>query len=46
VTRGVRYELSAPAIVRDPTRGRFPIIVQLVLRMIGAEYFLQLSNAP
>src|SRR6266849_2203059 len=23
-TRGVRYQLSAPTIVHDPTRGRFP----------------------
>jgi deazaflavin-dependent oxidoreductase (nitroreductase family) len=46
VTRRVRYELSAPSVVHDPTRGRFPIIVRLVLRMMGAEYFLQLSITP
>ena len=44
VTRRVRYELSAPVVVHDQTRGQFPIIVQLVLRMMGAEYFLQLSS--
>jgi deazaflavin-dependent oxidoreductase (nitroreductase family) len=46
VTRSVRYELSTPSVVHDPTRGRFPIIVRAVLRMIGAEDFLQLSSAP
>jgi deazaflavin-dependent oxidoreductase (nitroreductase family) len=42
-TRGVRYRLSAPTIVHDPTRRRFPLFVQLVLRLIGAKDFIQLS---
>jgi deazaflavin-dependent oxidoreductase (nitroreductase family) len=42
-TRGVRYELSAPTIVHDPTRRRFPLVVRMVLGMIGANDFLQLS---
>jgi deazaflavin-dependent oxidoreductase (nitroreductase family) len=42
-TRGVQYRLSAPTIVHDPTRRRFPIPVRLVLRLIGANDFMQLS---
>ena len=44
-TRGVRYELSAPTIVHDPTRRRFPIPVRIVLRLIGADDFMQLSTS-
>jgi deazaflavin-dependent oxidoreductase (nitroreductase family) len=42
-SRGVRHQLSAPIVVHDPTRRRFPIPVGLVLRLIGAEDFMQLS---
>ena len=42
-TRRVQYQLSAPTIVHDPTRRRFPIPVQIVLRLIGANEFMQLS---
>lgn len=42
-TRGVRYLLSAPTIVHDPTRRRFPRPVRIVLRLIGATDFMQLS---
>jgi deazaflavin-dependent oxidoreductase (nitroreductase family) len=44
-TRRVRYQLSAPTIVHDPTRRRFPIPVRIVLRIIGANDFLQLSTS-
>jgi deazaflavin-dependent oxidoreductase (nitroreductase family) len=44
-TRGVLYQLSAPTIVHDPTRRRFPIPVQIVLRLIGANDFMQLSTS-
>src|ERR1700724_1723731 len=44
-TRGVRYHLSAPAIVHDPTRRRFPLAVRIVLRLIGATAFMQLSTS-
>jgi deazaflavin-dependent oxidoreductase (nitroreductase family) len=30
-TRGVKYQLSAPTIVHDPTRRRFPLFVRIVL---------------
>jgi deazaflavin-dependent oxidoreductase (nitroreductase family) len=44
-TRGVRYQLSAPTIVFDPTRRRFPIPVRIVLRLIGANDLMQLSTS-
>jgi deazaflavin-dependent oxidoreductase (nitroreductase family) len=44
-TRGVRYHLSAPTIMRDPTRRRFPIPVRIVVRLIGANDFMQLSTS-
>ena len=40
-TRGARYQLSEPTIIHDPTRGRFPIPVRMVLRLIGANDFMQ-----
>jgi deazaflavin-dependent oxidoreductase (nitroreductase family) len=42
-THGVRRLLSAPTIVHDPTRQRFPLPVRMVLRLIGANDFMQLS---
>jgi hypothetical protein len=44
-TRGVRYHLSAPTIVHDPTRRRFPVPVRVALRLIGAMDFMQLSTS-
>jgi deazaflavin-dependent oxidoreductase (nitroreductase family) len=44
-TRGVVYRLSAPTIVHDPTRRRFPLPVRIVLRLIGATDFMQLSTS-
>src|ERR1700751_2776291 len=35
-TRGKKYQLSAPRVVRDATRRRFPFPVRLVLRIVGA----------
>src|SRR5438105_1870421 len=37
------YQLSAPTIVHDPTRRRFPFFVRIVLQIIGAEDFIHLS---
>jgi deazaflavin-dependent oxidoreductase (nitroreductase family) len=45
-TRGVQYHLSSPAILHDPTRRRFPVPVRIVLRLIGADDFMQLSISP
>src|SRR5437764_11630728 len=35
-TRGRRYQVSAPNVVRDPSRRRFPFVVRTVLRLVGA----------
>src|ERR1700757_4075623 len=36
-TRGKKYQLASPNVVRDPTRRRFPIAVRFVLRVVGAD---------
>jgi hypothetical protein len=42
-TRGKNYQLSAPKVVRDPSRKRFPFPVRLVLRTVGANEYMELS---
>jgi deazaflavin-dependent oxidoreductase (nitroreductase family) len=42
-TRGKKYHLSAPKVVRDPTRRRFPIPVRVMLRIVGADEYMELS---
>src|SRR5947209_15843807 len=44
-TRGERYLLSAPHVVHDPTRRRFPIPVRVVLRIVGADEYMELSTS-
>jgi deazaflavin-dependent oxidoreductase (nitroreductase family) len=44
-TRGVRYLLSAPTILHDPTRRRFPLLVSMMLGIIGANDFMQLRTS-
>ena len=44
-TRGKKYRLFAPTVVHDSTRRRFPIPVRLVLRLVGAEEYIELSKA-
>jgi hypothetical protein len=39
----VKYQLSAPNVVRDLWRRRFPIPVRLVLRIVGADEYMELS---
>jgi deazaflavin-dependent oxidoreductase (nitroreductase family) len=41
-TRGKKYQLSAPKVVRDPSRKRFPFPVRLVLRTVGANEYMEL----
>lgn len=41
-TQGRHYDLSAPAIVHDPSRQNFPPVVRTVLWIIGANDFMQL----
>ena len=43
--RGKKYQLSAPNVVRDPTRRRFPIPVRVVLRLVGADEYMELSKS-
>ena len=42
-TRGKKYQLSAPKVVRDPTRLRLPIPVRIVLRVVGADEYMEAS---
>jgi deazaflavin-dependent oxidoreductase (nitroreductase family) len=42
-TRWKRYELSAQHVVHDPTRRRFPIPVRVVLKIVGADEYMELS---
>jgi len=44
-TRGVRYQLFAPTIMHYAARRRFPTLVRIVLRLIGANDFMQLSTS-
>jgi deazaflavin-dependent oxidoreductase (nitroreductase family) len=43
-TRGNKYHLSSPQVVRDPTRQRFPIPVRIVLRIVGADEYMELAT--
>jgi deazaflavin-dependent oxidoreductase (nitroreductase family) len=43
-TRGKKYQLSSPKIVCDPSRRRFPFTVRLVLRLAGADEYMELST--
>src|SRR5246127_3739101 len=40
--RGKKYQLSSPKVVLDPTRQRFPIPVRVVLRIVGADEYMEL----
>jgi deazaflavin-dependent oxidoreductase (nitroreductase family) len=44
-TRGKKYQLAAPKVVCDPTRKRFPFPVRLVLRLVGADEYMELSTS-
>ena len=41
----VRYQLSAPTIVHDPSRRTFPLLVRMILGLIGANDFMRLSTS-
>jgi deazaflavin-dependent oxidoreductase (nitroreductase family) len=43
-TRGKKYRLSAPTVARDPSRRRFPIPVRVVLRIVGADEYMELAT--
>jgi deazaflavin-dependent oxidoreductase (nitroreductase family) len=42
-TRGKKYQLSSPNVVHDSTRRRFPTPVRLVLGLVGADEYMELS---
>jgi deazaflavin-dependent oxidoreductase (nitroreductase family) len=44
-TVGKRYQLSSPNVMHDPTRRRFPFLVRIVLRLVGASEYMGLSKA-
>ena len=44
MTVGKKYRLSSPRVVRDPTRRRFPIPVRLVLKLVGADEYVELAE--
>jgi len=44
-TVGKKYQLSSPKVVHDPSRQRFPITVRLVLRLVGADEYMALSES-
>ena len=44
-TGGRHYHLSDPKIAHDPTRKQFPFPVRIVLGIVGANDFMQLSTA-
>lgn len=43
-TCGRRHQLTAPTIVHDPTRQRFPLPVRVILGIVGANDFMQLAG--
>jgi len=43
-TRGKKYQLSSPNVVHDPTRRQFPTPVRLVLRIVGADEYMELTT--
>jgi deazaflavin-dependent oxidoreductase (nitroreductase family) len=43
-TRGKTYRLSAPRVVRDPSRRRFPIPVRVILMLVEADECIELSK--
>src|SRR5437660_469105 len=44
-TRGRYYQLTAPSIVHDPTRRSFPFFVRIILGIVGANDFMELSSS-
>jgi deazaflavin-dependent oxidoreductase (nitroreductase family) len=43
-TRGKKYQLASPNVVHDPTRQRFPVPVRVVLWIVGADEYMELST--
>jgi len=43
--RGRKYQLSSPTVVHDSSRRRFPFPVRIVLTLVGADEYFELSIA-
>jgi deazaflavin-dependent oxidoreductase (nitroreductase family) len=43
-TLGRKYQLVAPNVVLDSTRRRFPVPVRVILRLVGADEYMELSK--
>lgn len=43
-TRGKKYQLFAPTVVRDPSRRRFPFLVRIMLGLVGADEYMEISS--
>jgi deazaflavin-dependent oxidoreductase (nitroreductase family) len=43
-TLGRKYQLVAPNVVLDTTRQRFPVPVRVILRLVGADEYMELSK--
>lgn len=43
-TRGHKFQLSAPNVVRDPSRQQFPVPVRIVLGIAGADEYMELCG--
>jgi deazaflavin-dependent oxidoreductase (nitroreductase family) len=43
-TVGRKYQLVAPKVVRDTTRRQFPMPVRLILTLVGADEYMELSK--
>jgi len=43
-TLGRKYQLVAPNVVLDTTRRRFPVPVRVILRLVGADEYMELSK--
>jgi hypothetical protein len=43
-TRGKKYQLFTHKVVRNPTRRPFPFTKRLVLTIVGADEYMELST--
>jgi deazaflavin-dependent oxidoreductase (nitroreductase family) len=43
-TQGRAYQLFEPKVVHDPSRRRFPCLVRIVLRLVGADEYIELRS--
>jgi len=44
-TLGRKHLLLSPKVVHDPTRTPFPFLVRIVLRLVGADEYMELAKS-